>query len=203
MSDLPTPPAPGDRTGNGFDVAARALGFPAPGGREGLRAEDGTDPVAQDVARRLRAEMERLRESRDRWKAAHDARCDEVREAYEEGKRDGAALAARDTDQGAGALRTDLIQALRRWLDERGPSPQPEWLAKRLLDGPLARYADGGAARDTDQGARDALAEVRALADEALEMNSPPHATNSEVVWLVESIRAALARATPEGGEGK
>jgi branched-subunit amino acid aminotransferase/4-amino-4-deoxychorismate lyase len=151
MSDLPTPPAPGDRTGNGFDVAARALGFPAPGGREGLRAEDGTDPVAQDVARRLRAEMERLRESRDRWKAAHDARCDEVREAYEEGKRDGAALAARDTDQGA----------------------------------------------------RDALAEVRALADEALEMNSPPHATNSEVVWLVESIRAALARATPEGGEGK
>jgi hypothetical protein len=58
------------------------------------------------------------------------------------------------------------------------------------------------AARDTDQGAGDALAQVERLCDQAEAAVGSP--INSGGAWVaVTNVRAALARATPKAREGK
>jgi hypothetical protein len=169
---LPTPPAPPLHVtqadiGHSTRMAIAHTTPPAPGDREGLRAEveaeaallvEIAEGLPDEPANRLFGMSLRL-----------------------------AALAARDTDRWCNRDRTcdlhcDPATEVR---------PDPECPVH---------------ARDTDQGARDALAAVEGLALtwQHLEDEARDEGTAGTLTYIgaARALRAALARATPEAGEG-
>jgi hypothetical protein len=211
---LPTPPAPGgeetredywkrrfheeadahDRTAT--DLIAARRGLSAPGGGEGLRATD------------LRAEVDVL--ARVLMAAWEKAEGKPVNPSYVATFADmaRAALAARDTDQGA----RDALAEVERLRDDMASTPSIITVSREHV---VRRLTAALAARDTDQGARDALAQVRARLAELRRLHDEWMGQNDYVAnsaqhhFLMAAKRlakdddllAALARATPEADQ--
>jgi hypothetical protein len=119
-----------------------------------------------------------------------------------------AALAARDTDQGA----RDALAEVERLRDDMASTPSIITVSREHV---VRRLTAALAARDTDQGARDALAQVRARLAELRRLHDEWMGQNDYVAnsaqhhFLMAAKRlakdddllAALARATPEADQ--
>jgi hypothetical protein len=185
---LPTPPAPGDREGLRAEVEDAVIEGFAEGTSDDFDCVHNLAPISRRVlaalaardtpGEGLRADLAYIAGKARSWARSVGATSEATRIDTIEVHLR-AALAARDTDTADRALAAELAKAHER-------IASLEWL-----------LSHSRVARDTDQGARAALAEVERLCDEALARHYGVR-YGAPVVG-VDAIRAVLARDTDHG----